>query len=138
MKKSFTTMLAATAALGWASVYPSMPALADSGVGECAKNTAMLPVRALGVGAGFLVGVPVAILRRTSNRCLEYTNSFADKIGGKDSGPAVIMASVAAYPLGVLVGTEEGVFEGSKNAIQGGVEKPFGLTSLSLGEMEEH
>ena len=138
MKKSIALIMAfaAVSVCPWTAVTPAWAG--DEGLGSCAKNTVMLPVKAASVSTGLLVGIPIAVLRRTANRCHEYVGAFADKIGGKDSGPANIFASVAAIPFGLLVGTEEGVYEGSKNAIQSGVEKPFSLDSLSLGEMEEH
>jgi hypothetical protein len=101
-----------------------------------AKNTAMFPVKALAVGAGLVVGTPVAVVRQTAERSMGITGDFADKIGGKDSLPPVLFASVLGVPFGLLVGSAEGVYFGGKNAIQHGVEKPFSKESFSLGELE--
>ncbi|HEY9677452.1 MAG TPA: hypothetical protein V6C76_05560 [Drouetiella sp.] len=111
----------------------------DDGLRDAARQTVRLPLRAAGVATGFAVGVPVAVTRRASNRMIEYTNSFADKIGGHNSAPPVIFASVLGLPYGMVVGTAEGIYSGSTAAVQQGVDKPFSLESLSLQEkLEEH
>lgn len=135
MNKSLAILMSAIAI----AAAPITPVLADDGLMDATKNALMVPITAVSIGTGLVVGVPVAILRRTTNRCIEYTGAFADKIGGKDSGPAVIMASAVAFPYGIAVGTGEGIFDGGRNAIQHSVEKPFGLDSMSLGDdLEEH
>jgi hypothetical protein len=100
-------------------------------MGHCAL---MAPVRAASMATGLVVGVPVAVLRRSSNRSLEYTNRFADNIGGKDSAPPVMFASILGIPRGILVGTGEGIYYGGKNAFCTSVDKPFGLASFSLAD----
>lgn len=111
----------------------------EDGLRDAARQTVRLPLRAAGVATGLAVGVPMAVTRRASNRMLEYTSSFADKIGGHTSAPPVLFASVVGLPYGMIVGTAEGVYMGGTNAIQQGVDKPFSLESLSLSEkLEEH
>lgn len=111
----------------------------EDGLRDAARQTVRLPLRAAGVATGLAVGVPMAITRRASNRMIEYTQTFADKIGGHTSAPPVIFASLLGLPYGMIVGTAEGVYMGSSNAVQQGVEKPFSLESLSLSEkLEEH
>ena len=129
MKKSTFSALAAVAF----TIGSVLPACADEPM-SMLKNTAMFPVRALGVGSGIVVGTPVAVTRRVSNRCIGYTQTFADKIGGKDSLPPVLFASVLGVPFGVLAGSAEGVYFGGKNGIVHGSEKPFSKESFSLGE----
>jgi len=128
MKSTFSALAAAAFTIG--SV---LPASADEPMGML-KNTAMFPVRALGVGAGMVVGTPVAVTRRVSNRCIGYTGTFADKIGGKDSLPPVLFASVLGVPFGMIAGSAEGVYFGGKNGIVHGAQKPFSIESFSLGE----
>ncbi len=118
-----------------------LPAMADdpqakpSGdSGSMLKNAAMLPVKALGIGSGLVVGTPVAIIRRTTVRIREYTGEFADKIGGRKDFPPNFFASFLSVPCGVVVGTGEGLEYGLKNAVEHGNEKPFGLDSFSLGD----
>jgi len=126
VKKSLLTILAALA------LTTSGPAYAEDAK-EMAINAAWFPVKAVAVGSGMVVGIPVAITRRTSNRCIEYTQNFADKIGGKEHIHPMLFASVMGVPFGLLVGTGEGVFYGGKNAINHGVEeKPFSLGTFSL------
>jgi hypothetical protein len=112
----------------------SLPASAENDFGGMAKSTAMFPVRTAALGAGLVVGTPVAILRRVSNRCTEYTGNFADKIGGKDNLPPVLFASILGVPFGLVSGTAEGVYFGGKNAISNCVEHPFSKDSFSLGD----
>lgn len=127
-------LLAITAAL----VATCSPALAES-EGTMAKQAALLPVRLVSIGAGGFLGIPVAITRRSSNRCIEFTESFADKIGGKDHLVPMTFASLMGVPFGLIVGTGEGVYAGGRNAIASGWEKPFSLESFSLQEdLESH
>jgi len=128
VRKPFSLTLALTALLT-ANV---LPALADGG--DTAKEAAMFPVKAASMGTGMVIGVPVAITRRASNRCIEYTQSFADKIGGKENIPPMMFAMILGVPFGLLVGTGEGVYAGGKNAIEKSCEQPFSLDSMSLGD----
>jgi hypothetical protein len=115
----------------------ALPAQAEDAKGM-ATNAAMFPVRAASVATGLVVGIPVAIMRRTSNRCIEYTDNFADKIGGHEHGPPVMFGAILGMPFGLLVGSGEGVFYGGKNAFCNSVEKPFSLATMSLDtELDE-
>lgn len=126
MKKSLLTLLSVLAFTACG------PANAEDAK-EMAINTAMFPVRALAIGSGMVIGIPVAITRRSSNRCMEYTQNFADKIGGKEHIHPMLFGSLMGMPFGLLVGTGEGVFYGGRNAINHGVEqKPFSLATFSL------
>ena len=109
------------------------PAFADTDYSGMAKNTAMFPVRALALSSGLVVGTPIAVVRRVSVRCIEYTGNMADKIGGKNNLPPVLFASVLGVPFGLASGSAEGVFYGGKNAISNCVEHPFSKESFSLG-----
>jgi len=101
------------------------------------KNVVKLPVRALSMASGMAIGIPVAIMRRSGNRCIEYNNSIADSIGGKEHGPPQMIASVIGIPAGLVVGTGEGFFYGGKNAVNKSVDHPFCLASMSLDEKLE-
>lgn len=132
MKKILIGTLALTALMGTCA-----PAHAEK-EGEMAKQALLLPVRFAAMGSGMVVGTPVAITRRTSNRCIEFTKTFADNIGGHEHLVPMAMASVMGVPFGMIVGTGEGVYHGGRNAISHGWEKPFSLDSFSLGEELEH
>jgi hypothetical protein len=126
VKKSLLTLLAALA------LTTCGPAYAEDAK-EMAINAAWFPVKAVAVGSGMVIGIPVAITRRSSNRCIEFTQNFADKIGGKEHIPPMMIASVMGMPFGLIVGTGEGVYFGGRNAINHGVEeKPFSLSTFSL------
>jgi len=109
------------------------PASADEPK-EMLKTTAMFPVRTLGVGAGLVLGTPIAVTRQVAEQTIGITGTFADKIGGKEHLPPVLFASILGVPFGVLTGSAEGVYFGGKNAIVHGSEKPFGKESFSLAE----
>ncbi len=129
MKKSAISVLSLVALT--ASVC--LPAFADQDYTTMAKNTAMFPVRTLALGTGVVVGTPIAVVRRVSNRCIEYTGNMADKIGGKKSLPPVLFASLLGVPIGIVSGSAEGIYYGGKNAITNCVEHPFSKDSFSLG-----
>jgi hypothetical protein len=109
-------------------------ARADDGK-EMMTNTAMLPVRTLAVGTAFVVGTPIAVFKRCAFRSINYTNTFADNIGGHDNLPPVLFASVMGVPFGMIAGGAEGVMLGGKNALTG-VEKPFSKESFSMGDID--
>lgn len=121
--------LLALAALSLASA----PAFAES-EGSMAKQAVMLPVRMTAIAGSVVVGTPVAIVRRSGVRCVGFTESFADNIGGKEHIVPMGMASLMGVPFGLLVGAGEGVYAGPKNAVSHGWEKPFSLDSFSMGE----
>jgi hypothetical protein len=121
-----TAALLTVVALGAA-----LPAQADDAKGM-ATNALLFPVRAASVATGLVVGIPVAMIRRTSNRCIEFTDNFADKIGGHEHGPPCVFGAVLGMPFGLLVGSGEGVFYGGKNAFCNSVDKPFSLATMSL------
>lgn len=121
----------AAALLTVVALSAALPAQADEAK-SMVTNTLMFPVRAASVATGLVVGIPVAMLRRSSNRCIEFTDNFADKIGGHEHGPPMVFGAVLGMPFGLLVGTGEGVFYGGKNAFCNSVEKPFSLQTMSL------
>lgn len=114
------------------------PAFAES-EGSMAKQTLMLPVRMVAIGTGMAVGIPVAIVRRTGSRSVEFSEKFADNIGGKEHMIPLGMASLMGVPFGMVVGTAEGVYSGGRNSINHGWEKPFSLETYSMGdELDSH
>lgn len=125
----------ALAALMLTTTMTVAPASADDSVGSMAKQAAWFPVQALGVGTGMVVGIPIAIVRRTGVNIRELTAGAADKIGGKEHIHPNIFASVYSVPVGTLVGVSEGVYMGGKNAFKA-TEKPFSATSISMGDMD--
>jgi hypothetical protein len=114
------------------------PAFAES-EGSMAKQTLMLPVRMVAIGTGMAVGIPVAIVRRTGSRSVEFSEKFADNIGGKEHMIPLGMASLMGVPFGMVVGTAEGMYSGGRNSINHGWEKPFSLETYSMGdELDSH
>jgi len=126
--KALTCAVLAVAAL--ASTV-NVQALADEPK-DMASNAVLFPVRAASIASGLVIGIPVAIARRSSNRVIEYTGNFADKMGGKDHIPRKYSVPSFGLPFGLLVGTGEGLYYGGKNAFSNSVEKPFSLAAFSL------
>lgn len=114
----------------------SMTAAFADGEGGMMKNVAMFPVKTVAVASGMAIGVPMATVRRCAVRYKGYTDEMADKLGGHENFPPVLFASVFGIPAGLLVGSGEGVYYGTKNAINKGWDKPFCEDSFSLGELE--
>ncbi|MBI4533384.1 MAG: hypothetical protein HY711_05495 [Candidatus Melainabacteria bacterium] len=130
--KKFALSTVALAAVLLSSVLP----VSAEDAKEMMQNAAMFPVKALGVGAGLVLGTPIAVTRCTASKTREYTGTFADKIGGKEHAVPTAFAMVLSVPFGVLAGTSQGVYYGGKNAIAHGSEKPFSKDSFSLGDLE--
>lgn len=117
-------------------IMSALPVRASDSVPDMAKNTAMFPVKIIAIGSAAVIGTPVAVVRQVAVRIREFTGTFADNIGGKDSFPPNLFASVLSIPFGTLVGSAEGLYYGPKNAVEHGVEKPFSQDSFSLGDMK--
>jgi len=132
--KKFAT---ACAAVVLSTTIYAAPALADGGDGGW-KSAAWMPVRALGVGTGMVIGTPVAVTREVAVHIREFNAAAADKVGGKEHFPPNVMAAFYSVPVGIFVGSGLGVYRGSKTALKHGWEKPFSVDSMSLGsEYEE-
>jgi hypothetical protein len=131
--KNLKALFAAGLILGAVS---AMPVQASDSVPDMTKNTAVFAGKVVAVSAAATVGTPIAVVRQVAVRIRDFTGTFADKIGGKDSFPPNLFASVLSIPFGTLVGTAEGLYYGPKNAVQKGVEKPFSQDSFSLGDMD--
>ena len=91
-----------------------------------------------GTGAAFVLGTPVAVTRRIVSRYVSFTQTAADKaggkIGGKDSGPACAVVSLVTIPASILVGSAEGVYYSGKNSYSHGFNEPFSPASFSVTE----
>lgn len=87
--------------------------------------------RLIGFPAGVLVGVPVAIVRRTG---IEIKQGVKDLVGDTDNWFIIGPAGVLAVPYGGVSGGIGGVLYGVKNAWVGAGDEPFGKDSFSLGD----
>lgn len=133
MKKSIISTIT-LAALSMGSL---LPALADDHAeGGMIHNTVMLPVRAMGVGTGLAVGIPVATMKRICKNSFDKTQDVADNIGGKEHLPPTLFATIIGLPFGVVTGTMEGLYYGGKNAFESGVSKPFSQESMSMTDLD--
>lgn len=108
----------------------------DSGL-DMAVQGALFPVRLLAVGAGVVVGTPIAVLRETTKSYVHYTSGAADKVGGHDNAGSCVLANFFSAPVSLVVGSGKGVYAGTKNGIVKGFNEPFNKDSFSVGSLEE-
>ena len=113
------------------------PVLAADDTLDKVVDGSLVITRLGGVGAALVLGTPVATMRLALKSYIDFTESAAEKIGGKDLGPACLVASIVTLPAGLAVGTVKGLYYGSKNAFTHGFNEPFSPASFSLGKLEE-
>jgi hypothetical protein len=85
-----------------------------------------------GVAAGSTVGTPIAAVRQTMKAYRDWTPDLADKIGGKDCGPAAGLVSLVTLPAAIVWGGVTGPYYGIKNGMQDGFSNPFTHQSFSM------
>ncbi|GEM_PF-466299 len=130
-----------TAAVSLALMLANMaPAFSkdDEGALDKAVDGSLIVTRVGGVGAGLVLGTPVAVVRETISSYIGLTGAAADKvggkIGGKDSGIACGVVSLVTVPAALVVGGAKGLFYGSKNGMMKGFNNPFSPASFSLSK----
>ncbi len=96
------------------------------------KGASQIPTRLAAFAAGVVVGIPVAIVRKSAQ---ETVNATRDLVGDTSNPLFLGAAGTLGVPAGVLSGTFQGVFFGIKNAWTGSGDEPFGKDSFSLGDM---
>jgi len=137
VKKFNLAALAVVAMLG--SSAPAMAAEED-GL-EMATQGSLMVTRMGGIGAGLVIGTPVAITKQVGKTYVNYTQAAADKVGGKlggkDNGPVCAVVSLVTLPAALVVGGAKGTYYGTKNGVCNGFNTPFHPDSYSLGNLEE-
>lgn len=132
--KKFGALLAIAATLAM-----STPAKADDGL-DMATQGSLMVTRVGGIGAGVVVGTPIAVIRESVKSYIDLTGSAADSVGesmgGKDCGPLCLVVSLVTLPAGLLVGGAKGIYYGTRNGVVSGFNTPFHPDSFSLGELE--
>ncbi|MBY0549769.1 MAG: hypothetical protein K2W95_21030 [Candidatus Obscuribacterales bacterium] len=129
-----TELAAAVAALvmSFGVVAPAMAA--DGDALDNVVGASMWPVRISAVGAGTVVGTPVAAVRQTVKAYRDWTPALADKVGGKDFGPSCGLVSLVTLPAAVVWGGVTGPYYGTKNGFVHGFNEPFTHQSFSMGD----
>ena len=118
------------------------PALAaDQDALDKVVDGSLIVTRLGGLGAGLVIGCPIAAVRETASTYRSWTDTAADKVGGKmggkDSGPACALVSLVTLPAAMVVGGAKGIYYGTKNSFTHGFNEPFTQDSFSLGKLEE-
>ncbi len=129
-RSMFATTLALVALFG--AVAPSFAKGESSGL-DAAVGGAEWVTRLGGVGVGTVAGTPVAIVRQTFGAYTAWTPDLADKVGGKECGPACALVSLVTLPAAVVWGGVTGPYYGVKNGFNHGFNNPFTHDSFSLG-----
>lgn len=114
-----------------------LPAIAGEEGLDKSVDGSLIVTRVGGVGAGLVVGTPVACIKESIKSVKDLTSHAADQVGGHEFGPSVLLVSVATVPAGLLVGGVKGVYFGTKNALVHGFNEPFHPNSFSMGDLEE-
>jgi hypothetical protein len=109
---------------------------ADDGLQQAVDGSLMV-TRVGGVGAGLVLGTPVAVVRETRKTYVDMTEKFADKVGDHSFGPSVLLASVFTIPASLVLGGLKGAYYGGKNAMTSGFSNPFAPASFSLEKLED-
>lgn len=111
------------------------PALADDEKGlNQAVDSSMMVERVGGMGAGMVLGTPVAVMRDTASCFVKLTTKCADHIGGHNFGPSCVLASVVTAPCSLVYGGTVGLYHACKNGMSTGFGAPFSAASFSLGD----
>lgn len=130
MKRMELAALAALMSLGM--VAPAMAA--DDDALDKVVGGSLWVTRLGGAGAGTVLGTPVAAGRQMYKAYTDWTPALADKVGGKDFGPACGLVSLVTLPAAVVWGGVTGPYYGAKNGIVHGFNEPFTHQSFSLGD----
>jgi hypothetical protein len=113
------------------------PAFADSDAGlDHAVDGSLIVTRVLGMGAGLVIGTPIAVGRETTKSFINITSGAADKVGGHDFMPSCLLATFFSVPAALVVGPVKGVIAGGKNGLNG-FNTPFAQDSFSMGSLNE-
>lgn len=118
----------------------AMPAMAEDEPLDMVTQGSLMVTRVGGMGAGLVLGTPVAVIRESVKTCIDFTGAAADKVGepvgGKDNGPVCLVCSLVTVPVGLVVGSVKGLYYGTKNGVVTGFNQPFHPDSFSFGELE--
>lgn len=138
--KKFSLGATALAVVATFGAFAS-PAMADDEPLDKVTQGSLMVTRVGGMGAGVVVGTPIAVTKRVLHSYKALTQDAADKVGGKlggkDNGPVCAVVSIATLPASLVVGGLKGVYYGTKNGVTKGFDAPFAPDSYSLGALEE-
>ncbi len=116
-----------------ATLAPAMAKDENSALDKSVQGGLMV-TRVGGVGAGVVVGAPVAVVRETISSYKSMTETLADKVGGKDNGLSCALVSLVTVPGAMVVGSVKGMYYGSRNGIMHGFQEPFSPASFSISK----
>lgn len=90
-----------------------------------------MPIKGASVAAAMVIGLPVAIVRKSCENSKEQTN----KIAGDDANIAMKgLSALVGLPIGIVSGAIDGGQAGFKNSLK--CDKAFSKEQFSLGDLD--
>ena len=90
-----------------------------------------MPMKGASVATSMVVGIPVAIVRKST----EATKDQTKKVAGDNANPVMTgFSALVGLPIGIMSGTIDGSRTGFKNALK--CDKPFTKEQFSLGDLD--
>jgi hypothetical protein len=90
-----------------------------------------MPLKGASVATAMVVGLPVAIVRKSAENTKEQTK----KVAGDNANPVMTgLAALVGLPIGLVSGTIDGSQAGFKNSLK--FDKPFSKEQFSLGDLD--
>ncbi|MBZ0187655.1 MAG: hypothetical protein K8F91_15520 [Candidatus Obscuribacterales bacterium] len=112
---------------------PFAKADSDEPVVRKSASDVALPQRMASFAVGAVVGMPIAIARRTYHQTRQGSR---DLIGESRNPLLVVPTTILSLPFAIMGGPVEGFGYAIYNSWKGSGVTPFGCESFSLGEME--
>ncbi len=105
-----------------------LPAWADDGVLSVVVG---MPLKGASVATSMVVGVPVAIVRKSAQNTKEQTQ----KVAGDNANPFMTgFAAIVGLPIGMVSGAIDGSQSGFKNSLK--CDKAFSKEQFSMGDLD--
>lgn len=118
-------------ALVGALVLPTFAA-ATASSDDTFQNIVFFPVRVVGSGTGFLVGMPLGAVKDGVKGAQMGTKWVAGKLGNEDGVYQTWAGGILGGPVGLLGGAAYGTFDGGWHGVVTGYEKPFSKDAFTF------
>ncbi len=90
-----------------------------------------MPLKGASVATSMVIGIPVAIVRKSAEATKEQTK----KVAGDKANPVMTgFSALVGMPIGIMSGTIDGTKKGFKNSLK--CDKPFTKEQFSLGDLD--
>ena len=130
-KKLATTLVLASALVG--AVSPAFAASANAS-DDTFQSVCFFPVRVVGSTAGFLVGIPLGMVKDGTKGAIMSTKWVAGKLGDENGTYQQWAGAILGGPWGILGGSAYGTFDGGWHGMSTGYSKPFSKEAFTFKE----